>query len=298
VRILLTGAYGFIGRNLVDYFHSQNIFIASLTTNTITNPKLSFELRARDYEALTSEIKIINKIQELQIDTLIHSAAITNQSVNQLELHEANVALTSRVAHLAIQSNIERFIHLSSIPIIGKPPKTPINELTEVKPITPYHQSKLKSEEIISEIEDNDLNKIILRIPAPIGLYMSPERIVMRIIRYLKNGQNPLIYSDGSRVQNYLDIRDLAGAIQSLERYDKSNMFLIRGFDSISNVKLAEILIKESGTKLKVEFSKQVDVENDEKWIIDGTKVFNEIGYTPKHRIENSLKRVWESSNG
>ncbi len=297
MRIALTGAYGFIGRNLVDYFHGQDVFTASLTTNSMINPKLSFELRAQNYKSLVTDTEIIKKIQELKIDTLVHCAAITNQNVTQPELYEANVVLTSRLAYLASESKIERFIHLSSIPIVGKPPRNLINELTQVKPATKYHQTKLESEEILGEVGGDKLKKVILRIPAPIGLYMSPDRIVMRIINYIKNGQNPVIYFDGSRVQNYLDIRDLARAIESLDRYDKSNMFLIPGLDSVSNLELAEILIEKSGTKLKVEFSKQVDSANDEKWLIDGTKALNEIGYIPKYGIENSLNRVWEFSN-
>lgn len=83
------------------------------------------------------------------------------------------------------------------------------------------------------------MKKVILRIPSPIGVGMNPTNFLSVLFDKCLSNQDIELFGQGLRIQNYIDVRDVAEAINQVIEYPNSDLFLIAGSKSISNKDLA-----------------------------------------------------------
>ena len=295
MRILLTGAYGFIGRNLVDYFHNQGFYVSSLTESNKSNSKLTSELRIAKIHNLNSNRFLLESVQQLEIDAIVHAAGLIDTNATYSELQSANVHLTEEIAEFTSRSGIKKLIYLSSIPVIGSPPNFPINEEFKASPTSSYHKSKFEAEGVLQKRIEESIVTVILRIPAPIGKYMPKSRLIIKLMESIKNGADPKIFLHGERIQNYIDVKDLGRAIILTQHYHKSDLFLVPGSSTISNFALAKLIIEITGEKRMVMFENSIDPCDQEKWFIDGSKISATLKYSPIYELKDSLNEIWKN---
>jgi nucleoside-diphosphate-sugar epimerase len=130
MKILVTGASGFLGKELVS------------------------ELKNKKHDVFEYSIDggkdILNKIQLKEnlknIDTVIHLAAILDN--NNPKLWEINVLGTKNIIEECATSKVKKFILLSSTGVYGETSAT-LNENSEVKPENLYEKSKYEAEQIV-----------------------------------------------------------------------------------------------------------------------------------------------------
>ncbi len=123
----------------------------------------------------------------------------------------------------------------------------------------------------------------------PNGLILS-----VFIINCLRNAPIRLI-GKGNRVMNYIDARDIAKAVLcSVEHPDVSGLFLLNG-TSISNIDLARLCINVINSKSVIEFSGDDDPQDAQRWIIDGSKAENLLGFTAQITVEQTIRDISES---
>jgi UDP-glucose 4-epimerase len=182
------------------------------------------------------------------------------------------------------------------MPVIGKPERIPITEEHLVNPNSLYHITKYAAELFLKLPDFNNLNYAILRIPSPIGPKMPRDKILSFIINSCLLNEPIKLLGKGSRVQNYVDIRDIARAVllavEQIERgYFRNETFFIAGH-SVSNVELAVLckeLIKSSS---EIILNEKADEEEDFRWIIDGNKAKRLFSYEPEISLEESILNI------
>lgn len=128
MKLLLTGASGFVGKNLSDYLLDNSFEIVSL------------KLRNSDWK------------RNLKGDAIIHLAGKahdTKNTSNPSEYFKVNTDLTSELFDAFLESNIKDFIYFSSVKAVADEVKTVLSEDVVPDPKTPYGKSKLKAEEYI-----------------------------------------------------------------------------------------------------------------------------------------------------
>jgi nucleoside-diphosphate-sugar epimerase len=293
----MTGCHGFVGKNLVDYFHGLGIDVIGLTTNIRENPKILAQLSIDGIWDQGDRLKILKELKEWDCGYLIHLSANLNAEGNINDLIQVNSMLSLEMARLAVDIGIPRFVFISSLTVIGKPKISPINERHPLNPQNNYERTKLIAEFLIRELKRRDTEIDILRIPAPIGRYFPEHRFFHNVIRDIANGVNPKIYSFGNRIQNYLDIRDLGRAIILLKSEPLSDLFLIKGLDQLSNTEAVKKIISITNPSLKVDYSREIDSHDDYNWSIDGSKAHLILNYEPIHGIEEFIKQLWAEVN-
>jgi nucleoside-diphosphate-sugar epimerase len=224
-RLLLTGASGFIGAHLIQYYQSYSpewrLFI--LTRND-----------AKHYE-FPSHITKINQaelseaIDNFKITDIIHLAGKAHDTANTKDEDDyllANYELTKWLFDVFAKSSAESFIFLSSIKSIHNISGEIKNENYVEEPVTPYGRSKRKAEEyIISQNLPSDKRYFILR---PALVYGNGVKGNLASLRKFVSKGIPYPFASFVNKRSYLSVNNLcfiiSGLIQSKIQSDIFNL--------------------------------------------------------------------------
>ena len=102
----------------------------------------------------------------------------------------------------------------------------------------------------------------------------------------------------GTRVQNYVDVRDVATAIELSLRSEANGVFNVGGATSISNRHLAQMCIGCLNSNSAVHFSESVDPDDSIVWDVSSEAAAEVLDYWPAHGIQSSIRAVAEYYEG
>ena len=93
------------------------------------------------------------------------------------------------------------------------------------------------------------------------------------------------------KIQNYIDVRDIARAVNCAIDKQSSGVFNIASEKSYSNREVAEICISLFNSTSKIIYQ-GVDNEEDYQWIVSTDKAKNELGFVAKYSLQDTLKEI------
>ena len=161
--VLVTGATGFLGHTLCPYLKKQGYRIRALVRRISDFgflQDLGVELAygdIRDTEAVSSAVQGCRGI--------IHAAGKFRFWGKREEFYSVNVEGTHTILEAATAERVERFVYLSTIAVVGKPPVgEEITEQTYCDPQDAYQESKLEAEDLVlNQFTKHGLPALILR---------------------------------------------------------------------------------------------------------------------------------------
>jgi len=175
VKVLVTGATGFLGRNLVPRILQEGHEVVALVRKTSNTEELPKEVQVREAEMLD-----INSVRPAvrDIDVVVHLAAYFDFYPSDEELmFKVNVEGTSNLMNACVGTRVERFIYCSTTETMGAIESPPATEDTELRPNYSYGESKILAERAIREITSSTgLAHVILR---PTGVMGEGDLYVM-----------------------------------------------------------------------------------------------------------------------
>lgn len=288
MKILVTGSSGFIGKTIAKYLALSGHEVIGLHAHY--NPAV-VDIRYRDVIAdIASLTDITRTAKDIKsCDAIIHAAASLNMGSYAAEVSRTNCMGLQNILWLSKKCQASRFIFLSSLPVIGKPQYLPIREDHPVQPLTAYHASKLFGEQIVRLTERSGGTAISLRLSAPVGPGMPENRLLTVFVKRAMNGEILEISGQGTRKQNYIDIRDIARAIELCLPGTNSGIYNIAGSNCISNVDLANLCIIRCGSTSTTGFNGLDDPEEGCTWDVSIEKARIELGFVPKFDINDAI---------
>ncbi len=285
MKILITGINGLVGRGIAEFFYNKDKNeIIGIGRNEIC----IHEFCNKYIKANITNENLADILKKLKIDftVIIHCAAAL--AGKDSDIFNINSFGTYNMLKTAKILNCKKFIYISSISVIGKPETVPITEEHKECPITSYQYSKYLGEQILKLEKDIDI--YIFRIASPISIYTPKEKILPVFIYNCINNKDIVLYGKGERIQNYIDIRDIAMAASfAVKKENTRGLYNIVG-ENISNIQLAEICRKILKSNNSIRFENDLYGCDNEKWIVSGEKAFLNLGYEPKFKIENIIK--------
>jgi len=161
--IFVTGGTGFLGRNLIPYLAARGHRLRVLTRNPEAHPWL----QAFGAEPVQGDLDQPDHLQTLLegCDAVIHAGGLFRMWGDPEDFQRTNVHGTQTIAAAALEAGVSRFVHVSTIAVIGNPqPGQVIDETHPPCPADPYQRSKLAGEAVILQhVAEHGLPAVILR---------------------------------------------------------------------------------------------------------------------------------------
>ncbi|QLH75145.1 MAG: NAD-dependent epimerase/dehydratase family protein [Methanomassiliicoccales archaeon] len=165
MKVLVTGASGFLGRYVVDELlrEGHDVFGGVRATSNISHLKekgvglVPFDLVDKDI--MSSAVK--------GMDAVIHLAAYYTFSGKKELYQRLNVDATKELARLCLENGISRLVYCSSTEAMG-PVDGIADETAPLRPVYEYGRSKAMAEAALSELASKGLDHVVLR---PSGIY-------------------------------------------------------------------------------------------------------------------------------
>lgn len=183
MRILVTGAAGFIGREIIKELSRLDLAVFQVinSRNSLKTP--STDLVGKIFAADITDFKNLAKIESLKkIDAVVHSAGLAHQfkNIEREKFRAVNIDGTKNILKLSLKLNAKQFILISSTAVYGikknskdeenNLSRLEIDENTVCQPETLYAESKLQAEDTARRFcEKNKIALSILRLPPVIG---------------------------------------------------------------------------------------------------------------------------------
>lgn len=316
MKVLITGASGFIGRRLAAELVRRGHEVAALVRKTSRTAPLETIPVALVVGDLSNPASLGPAVAGR--DVVFHLAGVV-QAVDEADFQAANVAGTRNLveACLGIAATIRRFVFVSSIAAAG-PNATdrPAAEDEPPRPVSAYGRSKLAAERLVLEAGDR-LPATIVRPPNVLGPGSKELRMAARLLRWRIS---PAIGDDRPRT-SLVDVDDLAEALilaaekpAALGRTYYVTDGRAYAWPEILAALAGELGVR--GPRLRVPFRAQllaaglaelvarrtgrpppltreiVRAGRDRYWIYDGSRIGRELGFRPRRGLRDSVRRA------
>ena len=242
MKVLITGATGFIGRYLTDDLIKNGYKVSILTRQK------SYKNKNLDifYGDITKKDTIADAFQG--IDTVFHNAAYAMDYGIKDEINNINVKGTHNVADICREKKISRIIFTSSAGVYGFPNSNEeIDESCEKNPLNYYQKSKLESEYALRKYPD--LNVSIVRPCLVLGSGGKAVKILLE--RILQNKMS--FIGSGSTHISLVHPADVAQCLRLAFEKDREKDV----FNAVSIICKINELLDEITNQLKIEHIKK-----------------------------------------
>ena len=155
MKIFATGHRGYIGAHLVDVLKQEGHTVVGCDLGLFEGCNWE-PLVAPDREL----VKDIRKVEARDLDgcdCVMHLAAISNDPMGEMNAQltfDVNRDASIRLAEIAKQAGVPRFLFAGSCSIYGKGEKLDLDENDPLNPLTAYARSKIETEQAVSELAD------------------------------------------------------------------------------------------------------------------------------------------------
>jgi len=315
-NILITGGAGFIASHvvilLVKKYPQYKIVNFDVLDYCSSLKNLKEVEDAPNYKFVKGNVlsaDLVNYIfKKEEIDTILHFAAqshVDNSFGNSFTFTETNVLGTHVLLEAARVAGIKRFIHVSTDEVYGEI-EAHLDDADEEKilePTNPYAATKAAAEFIVKSYNRSfKLPTIITRGNNVYGPHQFPEKIIPKFILRLLRGLPCCIHGTGQNTRNYLFVKDVARAFETILHKGHIGQIYNIGTDfEVSNLGVAKRLLEIFGlTDKEKEYITFVEDRkyNDQRYAID-TKKLNTLGWKPEVAWEEGLRQTveWYKTN-
>lgn len=309
--ILLTGAAGFIGSNVLHYLFNRYptyhfIVLDALTyAGEIRNipDKIRTSPRFTFWYGDVRNAKLVDELVK-KSDVVVHFAAethVTRSIYDDVKFFETDVLGTQTIASavLANQKTLDRFIHISTCEVYGEGLTRKMDESHPLNPQSPYAAAKAGADRLVySYYRTYGIPVTILRPFNIFGPRQHLEKVTSRFITSCILGEPLTVHGDGKYSRDFLFVEDVARAIDLLIHAPRKKVigevFNVGSGTALPIVKLARAVMKEMGcppSQLTFVGDRPGQVSN---FACDYSKFKKLCGWEPKTRFEDGLKKTIE----
>jgi len=247
LKVLITGAGGMVGRNLVEYFQQNGV--ETIPTD-LTGWDVSGDLLDKDF--------VFGRLASLDFDAIIHMAAITEikKTVEDPKLcFEVNCFGSLNMLELAHRKKVARVICTSSANVYGAPKVNPVTEDTPFDPRVPYDYSKVVLENLaMSFFKTKNLPVSLTRSWLLFGDFDQPTRATIRFIRACLKDEPLTLFNAGRDTTSPSHAYNFAKLALTILSNDKAigRAYNFGGERPVTIRELAETIKELTGSKSKL----------------------------------------------
>jgi len=215
MNILVTGHAGYIGTILTRMLLESGHQVVGIDTGLFE--KCTFGIDPVPIPCINCDIRDLTVTQLATFDAVAHLAGVCNDPLGDL-LPETTFAInndaTIRLAELAREAGVRRFVFSSTCSVYGAALQDWVNETSPTNPVTPYGMSKYQAERGLLALATDDFSPVLMRSATAYGF--SPrirfDLVVNNLVAHAFTTKRVLLKSDGMAWRPLVHIADISRA--------------------------------------------------------------------------------------
>lgn len=315
IKILVTGASGFIGARFVRHILSTtNYSLRALVRNSdqrnlrrLDFPDVSIaQDNGRLHIVFGDLLGDISGLCE-DVDWVVHFAARTfvNHSIKDvLPFLETNVMGTYKLLEDARRNKVSKFVQIGTDEVYGAILSGCYNEDSRINPTNPYSASKAGADALaISYAHTYGLNTIITRTENNYGPMQHPQKVLPVFVKTAMRNCPLPIYGDGMHVRQWLYVTDHCRGIVKLLETDcpKGEVYHIAGNQELTNLDLARRvlkILKKPEDLIQFIPDHEIRPGHDRRYALSCDKL-KKLGWQPSVTIDDGIQKTveWYKNN-
>jgi dTDP-glucose 4,6-dehydratase len=317
-RVLVTGAAGFIGSNLVyelvERFPEASIHALDLLTyaGNLKNIQPLIDTRRISFTRadICDQVAMNSLFEGGKFDLVFHLAAeshVDRSILSASEFVRTNVLGTQTLLNCALAQHRAgtrlRFVHISTDEVYGSLGPTGVfTEETPLDPTSPYAASKAGSDLLVQAAQrTHHLDAVITRCTNNYGPYQFPEKFIPLFITHCMQGKSLPLYGNGTNVRSWIHVRDhCGGLIAAATRGEAGQVYNLGGTPAceLANVDVARMIMREVGAPDSLLTLVADRPAHDFRYAVDISKARRDLNWEPTRAFEQGLKETiaWYTS--
>ena len=298
MKLLITGAAGFIGSHFVDYVldHHPEDTVIGLDKLTYAGnlDNLAGRLQDRRFRFFRADIcdreAVFPLLERESVDCIVNFAA---ESHVDRSLQDPGVFLRTNVLGVGVlldgtaQFGVSRFHQVSTDEVYGDlpldRPELKFDEGSPLRPSSPYSASKAAADLLaLSYFRSFGTPVTITRSSNNYGPRQYPEKLIPRMIRRARAGRPLPVYGDGRNVRDWIHVLDHCAAVDLVIRKGRvGEVYNVGGGNERSNLDLIRLLLSLMGKDESLLSFTADRKGHGRRYALSSDKLTGELGWRP-----------------
>ena len=308
MRLLVTGAAGFIGSNFVRYWverHPDDTVVAyDLLTYAGNRANLAdVEERIAFVEGDIGDRDLAERtLREHELDTIVNFAAESHNSLAVVDpglFARTNVLGTQLLLEAARSADIERFHHISTCEVYGDLALDTDEVFTEdspYRPRTPYNASKAAADHYVRAYHETfGVPVTITNCSNNYGPFQFPEKVIPLFATNALDDEPLPLYASTQNKREWLHVLDHCSAIELvLERGRVGETYLVGSGVEATVEEIADRVLDALGKPQSLKTIVPDRPGHDRRYLLDSSKLRTELGWEPSFDFDDGLRATVE----
>jgi dTDP-glucose 4,6-dehydratase len=301
MKVLVTGAAGFIGSNYV------RVVLERGEDEVVVLDKLTYAGRRENLEDVADRIEFVEgAIEDRPLvrqvvegcDAVVNFAAeshVDRSIADQDVFARTHVIGTSVLLDAAREHGVGRYLQVSTDEVYGSIERGSFTETSPLNPSSPYSATKAAGDLLVSaHVHTYGIEAVICRGSNNYGPRQYPEKLIPLCVLNALAGDPLPVYGDGHQVRNWLYVEDFARAIDLvLRRGLPGEVYNVGGPDETANIDVVRrILAATDRDESLIEYVTDRP-GHDRRYSLSSAKV-RELGWEPSRRFSEGLDQTVE----
>jgi len=302
MRVIVTGHQGYIGTVMVPMLQAKGHEVVGLDSNLFE--QCTFGDGVPKIPTIRKDIRDVQASDLSGFDAVIHLAGLSNDPLGDLNpqlTYQINHKASVRLAVLAKEAGISRFIFSSSCSTYGAAGDAMLNEEAEFNPVTPYGRAKMLVDQDVAKLADAQFSPTFLRNATAYGV--SPrlrfDLVLNNLVAWAFTTGLVYIKSDGTPWRPIVHIEDISRAFIAVLHAPREKVhnqaFNVGLTEENYRIRQLAEIVRDTVPGCRIEFAKGAGPDK-RCYRVDCSKLANTLPeYKPQWNARRGAEQLYEA---